>query len=472
MKKRKKEQKINKELRHQKSQETLKKSLGFFYISLCNIFVDNRGYIDYNSFIIVEKKGEKQMSDPYPYIHRECESWLDVMTKLNPILSVMGPRQAGKTKLIMNYFPNLPYYDLEKEATRAMVAKGPEDFVRAHIDGLIIDEFHHIPELASAFKVVSDELIRAANARGEACVPTRFVITGSHNYLLAGDVKETMVGRVAIIDLPPMTGSELGKFDTAELMFKGGYPILHINGETPQTFFPKYIRSYLEREVRDIHHITDLIEFKNFMSFCANRIGTVLNYENMANSLDVPVEKIKDWLSILEASYIIFRAPPYYNNFEKRLVKRPKLYFYDTGLAAYFLDVKSSDALMNPESRVYGLRGKLFENLCFSEIKKKLLNKGFILDSAYFWNVEKGEENPYEVDLLLNGEYAIKTVEIKASDKLQSNWFHGGAKLGEMTKVQKYVIYNGPTLETEDGIALNFKDLDRLFEEIRPSSKK
>jgi predicted AAA+ superfamily ATPase len=192
----------------------------------------------------------------------------------------------------------------------------------------------------------------------------------------------------------------------------------------------------------------------------------------MANSLDVSVEKIKDWLSILEAGYIIFRAPPYYNNFEKRLTKRAKMYFYDTGLAAYFLEVQSQEALIDTESRVYSLRGKLFENLCFSEVKKKLLNRGKILGSLYFWNIEKGEENPYEIDLLLNGEYAIKTVEIKASDKLQSNWFHGGARLGEMTKVQKYVIYNGPTTQTPDGIALNFKDLDKVFEDERPSLRK
>ncbi len=408
------------------------------------------------------------MSDPYPYIHRECESWLETMTALNPILSVMGPRQAGKTKLIREYFPHLPYFDLEKEATRAMVAKGPEDFVRAHMDGLIVDEFHHIPALASAFKAVADELIWDARKQGIVSVSSRFIITGSHNYLLSGDVKETMVGRVAIIELPPMTASEIGKFDTAELMFKGGYPILHINGEIPATFFPKYIRSYLEREVRDIHNIKDLVKFQDFMQMCASMSGKVIDEGLMAGQMGVTTPTIKNWLSILEASYIIFRARPYYNNFEKRLIKRHKLYFYDTGLAAYFLNVKSSEALMDPESRVYGLRGQLFENLCFSEIKKKLLNKGLILDSAYFWNVEKDEENPYEVDLLLNGEYALKAVEIKVSDKLQSNWFHGGAKLGKLTKVQKYVIYNGPTLETEDGIALNFKDMNRVFEDIRP----
>jgi predicted AAA+ superfamily ATPase len=277
-------------------------------------------------------------------------------------------------------------------------------------------------------------------------------------------VKETMVGRAAIIELPPMTGSELGIFDTAELMLKGGYPILYINGETPATFFPKYIRAYLEREVRDIHNILDLIEFKNFMFFCANRVGSILNYESMANSLDVSVGKIKDWLSILEAGYIIFRSPPYYNNFEKRLTKRPKLYFYDTGLAAYLLDIDSQEGLIRSDSK-----GKLFENLVVSEIKKKLLNQGFIYKPTYFWNIEKGEEEPYEIDLILKKNDVLKTVEIKASDKLQSNWFHGGARLGELTKVQKYVIYNGPTTITSDGTALNFKDLEKVFEDEWPS---
>jgi predicted AAA+ superfamily ATPase len=171
----------------------------------------------------------------------------------------------------------------------------------------------------------------------------------------------------------------------------------------------------------------------------------------------------------LEAGYIIFRISPYYNNFEKRLIKRHKLYFYDTGLVSYFLNVQSKEALIDPESRVYALRGTLFENLCFSETKKKLLNRGKIFGGLHFWNIEKGEENPYEIDLLLDGSYAIKTVEIKASDKLQSNWFHGGARLGEVTKAQKYVIYNGPTTIIPDGTALNFKDLEKVFEDERPS---
>ena len=235
------------------------------------------------------------MSDPYPYIHRECESWLKTMTALNPILSVMGPRQAGKTKLIREYFPHLPYYDLEDIAVREKIIKDPMGFVRAHIEGVIVDEFHYIPALASAFKTVADELIWDARKQGIVSVPSRFIITGSHNYLLAGDVKETMVGRVAIIDLPPMTASEIGMFDTAELMFKGGYPILHINGEIPQTFFPKYIRSYLEREVRDIHNIKDLVKFQDFMQMCASMSGKVIDEGLMANQMGVTTPTIKNW---------------------------------------------------------------------------------------------------------------------------------------------------------------------------------
>jgi predicted AAA+ superfamily ATPase len=398
------------------------------------------------------------MNGKTDYITRECEDHLARVTQFYPILSIMGPRQAGKTRLMREYFPHLPYYNLEQEKVYNDIIKSPEDFIRAHIDGVILDEFHCIPQITEVLKCVADELIWEAAQNGRERISTRFVVTGSHNYLTIGDVRETMVGRAAILELLSMTSYELGIGDIYSLMFNGGYPLMHVSRERSESFFYQYIKNYIQREIRSIHNITEYVEFQNFMSLCASRIGNILDYEKMSIELGVKVDVLKDWLSILEATYIVFRAPPYYKNFDRRLTHRPKLYFYDTGLATFLLGLTSEEELQASEDR-----GKIFENLVVSEIKKRLLNRGLHSSSIYFWNIQKGEEEPYEIDLLIKRGNAIKAIEIKISDKLDKRWFQGGARLGELTRVEKYVIYNGPRMETPEGTALNFKDIDLLF---------
>ncbi len=404
------------------------------------------------------------------YITRECEAWLETIKPICPILSIMGPRQSGKTRLIKHFFPHLPYYDFEKTSTRKLVKKDPEAFVRQNITGAIFDEFQIVPEITEQLKVIADEIIYDVAEYGKGSRDTRFILTGSHNYLMAGGQVESMVGRASILELPPLTASELPETDIYTLMIKGGYPSLYTQvHETPSTFFPRYVNTYIDREVRAVHKIKQFSAFKNFMSICAGRIGQMINYQSLAQEIGLSQSTIMGWLSILEASYIIFFSPPYYNNFEKSLTSKHKLYFYDTGLAASFLKAKSPEALSDPESKIYHLRGKLFENFVVSEVKKKMLNKGLIMDSTYFWHMEtlkKKQETPedlYEIDLLLEDEYALKAIEIKASDTFNPHWFHAGKKLGKLTKVQNFIVYTGPTTQTSDGIALNFKDIERLF---------
>ncbi len=394
------------------------------------------------------------------FIPRECEPWIEEMAGVCPIMSIMGPRQAGKTRLIKQYFSHLPYYDFEDTQTQALVRKDVIGFVRENINGAIFDEFQNIPEITRALKVVADEIIYDYAEYQKGSIDARFILSGSHNYVTTGQKYESMVGRASIIELPPMTASELGEINAETLMFKGGYPALHQGKkEDPAKFFPRYIITYLQREIRDVHNITDLSKFEDFMQMCANRVGNILNHDMMASDLGLPVETVGGWLSILEASYIIFRARPYYNNFEKCLVKRPKIYFYDTGLAAHLLGVKNPQSIAD-----MGLKGKLFENLVVSEVKKTFLNKGLLADSVYFWNAEKqGSDDPYEIDMVLVGRYGLKTIEIKASDKLNPHWFNPLKKLSELTKTEKFIIYNGPTVETQDGKALNFKDLAQIF---------
>jgi predicted AAA+ superfamily ATPase len=400
---------------------------------------------------------EAKMAEKYRYMTREVEEWMKVMGPLCPVMTIMGPRQAGKTQLIKECFAHLPYYDFEDDETRAMVKKNVIQFVRENINGAIFDEFQYIPEVTRALKVVSDELIREAHMRGEASVPVRFVITGSHNYLYNDKITETMVGRTSIIEMMSMTASELNVDNSFELMFKGGYPILYVNGETPETFFPKYVNTYLQREIRLLHNIGDLKQFRFFMGLCAQNVGNILNYETMTSAIGIKMNTLQKWLSLLEATYIIFTSPPYHENYGKVISHRPKLYFYDTGLAAYLMGIKSISRIeKNPD-----FKGKLFENLVISDVKKKLLSKNRMLDETYFWNVT-GKQG-YEIDLLLGNADELKAIEIKSSDTFDPWWMGNAGKLEKLVDTQKYVIYAGPTQEVEGGMAVNFKDVGILL---------
>ncbi len=393
------------------------------------------------------------------YIIREVQAWMDVQTKHYPILSVMGPRRAGKTELIRKYFPHLPYYDLEEDDNFEMISKNPNRFVRDHcMEGAIFDEFHYIPDLTRILKTVSDELLNAAHERDEMAVPTRFVLTGSHNYLFDEKIKETMTGRAAIIKLLPLTLQESGCKDPYDAMYKGGYPILYVNGETPKTFFAAYIQNYLDREVRDIHGIKDLLKFQEFMEICASLAGNFFDYETVGSTLGLKRETLDAWLMVLYSSYIIFFVRGYNKSLMKQMSKGHKLYFYDTGLCASLTrKAKSPEYIkVNPD-----LKGKLFENLVFSEIWKKNAIQGEYLDSAYFWNITG--RGGYEIDIVMEGMMRLKAIEIKSGDTFNPKWFDNMQKHPDLKAADKFVIYTGPTMDVEGGRALNFTDLNELF---------
>jgi predicted AAA+ superfamily ATPase len=393
------------------------------------------------------------------YITREIEELITIKSRRYPILSVMGPWQSGKTKLIQKYFPNLPYYDLEEADNFEMISKDPNRFVRDRcMDGAIFDEFHYIPELTKILKTVSDELLRAANKEGKTVIPTRFVLTGSHNYLFDAQIIETMVGRAGLIKLLPFTLQESGCTDAFEAMYKGGYPILYVNGETPQTFFPDYIENYLEREVKTVHGIKDLLKFKEFMEICASLTGQFFDYETVGSALGLSRKKLEEWLMVLYSSYIIFFARSYNKSVIKQMAKGHKLYFYDTGLAAGLMrNIESKEDIeQDPKAR-----GKLFENLIFSEIWKKSFIRGKNLNPADFWNMT-GQDG-YEVDMIMERPGKLKAIEIKSSDKFNPKWFDNMQKHPELQAADKLVVYTGPTENVEGGRALNFCDLDQLF---------
>ncbi len=392
------------------------------------------------------------------YITREIEAFIKIQSQHYPILSIMGPRQSGKTEMIKKYFPELPYFDLEQKETRKKVLENPDQFVREnYMDGVIFDEFHYVPELTEILKTVSDEIRHEVRKQGITAIPTRFVLTGSHNYLFDSKIRETMVGRAALIKLLPFSLQESGCKDPFEAMYKGGYPVLHVNGQVPENFFPAYIENYLDREVKTVHGIEDLRTFRKFMQMCAYLTGNFFDYETVCRTLDLKKKTVEKWLTILYSSYIIFFAGPYHKSAIAKFANKDKLYFYDTGLCADLMGAQSAEHIrINSD-----FKGKFFENLIFSELWKKNFIKGRYLDPAYFWNV-KGEGG-YEVDMIIEGMTNLKAIEIKASDKFDPRWFANMSKAKQLQEAQKFVVYTGPTMDVEGGRAINFCDLHLLF---------
>ncbi len=393
------------------------------------------------------------------YITREIEELINIQSKNYPIISVMGPRQSGKTKLIRKYFPQLPYFDLEQKETRKKVLENPDQFVREnYMDGVIFDEFHYVPELTEILKTVSDELLREANKEGKTAIPTRFVLTGSHNYIMDEHIKETMVGRVAIIKLMSLTLQESGCKDPFEAMYKGGYPILYVNGQIPQTFFPNYVYNYIDKEVRTLHGIKDQLKFQEFMQICASLTGNFFDYKTVGSALGLKRETLDEWLMVLHSSYIIFFARGYNRSVMKQMSKGHKLYFYDTGLCASLIaGIKSPQDIKKDRDA----KGKLFENLIFSEVWKKNFIAGYHLNPADFWNMTG--KDAYEIDMIMKSAGLLKAIEIKSSDKFDPHWFDNMQKHPDLVAAQKFVVYTGPTMDVEGGRALNFTDLDQLF---------
>ncbi len=393
------------------------------------------------------------------YITREIEEFIKMQSQHYPIISVMGPRQSGKTEMIKKYFPELPYFDLEQKETRKKILENPDQFVRENYrEGVIFDEFHYIPELTEILKTISDEIRHEFRKQGKTAVPTRFVLTGSHNYLFDAKVRETMVGRAAIAKLLPLTLQESGATDPFEAMYKGGYPILYVNGQVPQSFFPAYIQNYLDREVLNLHGIDDLLTFGRFMQICASLTGNFFDYQKVGSVLEISKKKIDKWLTILYSSYIIFFANPYYKSTIAKFANKSKLYFYDTGLAGALMGVKSPLDIEEDSD----LKGKLFENLIFSEMWKKKDIKGEYLDPASFWNITG--EGGYEVDMVMHRAGKIKkAIEIKSGDTFDPKWFANMQKHPDLSQARKFVIYTGPTQDVDGGKALNFCDLDQLF---------
>ena len=377
-------------------------------------------------------------------IGRQALNVLLQRAMLYPVVTVLGPRQSGKTTLCRMAFPDKPYVNLEQPDVREFAQQDPKAFLAQFPDGAVLDEIQNVPSLLSWIQVLTD----ADPRKG------RFVLTGSHQLQVSAQVTQSLAGRTAVLELLPLSLSELAKAsdlptvepaDANVLMLQGGYPRIHAQGMPPEVMLSDYFATYVERDVRQLINLRHLREFGQCVRLLAGRTGQLLNQTSLGNEVGVSSNTITQWLSILEASFLVFSLAPWSVNIGKRLVKSPKIYFYDVGLACWLLGIKSVEQLQH-----HPLRGALFENLVVLEVLKSLRNQG-LRDPLYFFR----DSNGLEIDLLLDHADGLQLVEVKASQTVSAALFKNlrtvSSLLGDRVKTQ-HLIYGGAERQDRTGV--------------------
>lgn len=354
-----------------------------------------------------------------------------------PGVALLGPKKSGKKSLVQQVFPNHKFLSLDNEENQVFATEDPEGFLLSNENehGLILDEFQYAPKLTTYIKLEVDKKKR----------PGYFILTGSQNFLVNKAITESLAGRVGILNLLPLSNKELienglikeNEYSFSEAMFTGGYPRIFSDKILPTEFFPSYISSYVQRDVGQIINPKNMSTFRRFVQLCAGRIGQLCNVNALAVETGISAPTAKEWLSILESSYIIFLLEPHFNNFNKRLVKSPKLYFFDTGLACSLLRIDSAKDLSNSH-----FQGPIFENMIISDIYKQYCNAGN-RPSLYFWRDAGGA---HEIDCILDHGSKLYPIEIKAGERIATDFFKGldywnGLSNGNPT--DSYLIYAG-----------------------------
>jgi len=328
-----------------------------------------------------------------------------------PVVVITGPRQSGKTTLAQQAVPGHAYVSLEDPDVRQRAVTDPRGFLAAYQQGagLVLDEAQRVPDLLSYLQTAVD-----ADRR-----PGRYVVTGSQNLLLAQSVTQSLAGRAGYLELLPLAYAEAKQafagLTLDELLVRGSYPAIHSTPVAAADWHASYVASYLERDVRQISRVADLLQFQRFMRLMASRCGQMPNLNAVAQDLGIAQTTARDWLAVLEGSYVAFRLPPYHRNFGKRLTKSPKLYFHDTGLAAWLMGITDAAAM-----NIHPARGALFENLCITEFIKHQRNTG-APGTAYFWR----ENNGNEIDLLVDRADTLFPIEFKSGATFQPEWLRG-----------------------------------------------
>ena len=348
-----------------------------------------------------------------------------------PILAVTGPRQSGKTTLLKSLFPDYVYVSLENPDIRSFAEEDPNGFLERYPGRAILDEVQRVPALFSYLQTAVDE----SGQMGQ------YILSGSQNFHLLKNITQTLAGRVALFRLLPLGHDEMELAgilpDTyAEACVQGGYPAIFHRGIKPADFYENYIRTYIEKDVTELVNIRDTQSFRTFLGLCAGRTGQMLNLNAMANECNISQPTAKAWLSILQSSYLVFLLYPYHENFNKRLVKTPKLYFYDTGLVSYLLEIRDKSEILTNR-----LKGNIFENLVISNFMK-INEHRYLHRHYYFWQ----DHNGLEVDLLRKTADAFEAYEIKATQTLMSDHFKGLHHFAEIAKpatVNLHLVYGG-----------------------------
>ena len=340
-------------------------------------------------------------------VNRIAKKILKLYSRQFRALAVVGPRQSGKTTLVRKTFPRKPYVSLENPDERIQADNDPRAFLNRFRNGAIIDEVQRVPALFSYLQQVLDETNKAG----------LFILTGSNNFLLQQSVTQSLAGRIGYIDLLPLCLKEINLFgrvplSTDALILNGCYPELYDKERKPGIWYPSYIRTYVERDVKQLRNIENTLLFTRFLQLCAGRIGQMLSAASLSNDAGVDVRTVNAWLGILQSSYIIHLLPPHHRNFNKRLVKTPKLYFVDTGLACSLLGIRQEKELTNSH-----FRGALFENYVLMELMKMKFNSGSHTN-FFFWRDNKG----VEVDVLVDDGKKLFPVEIKAAQTFNDSY--------------------------------------------------
>lgn len=384
------------------------------------------------------------------YIHRELSSVLEEAYRYFSVITVTGPRQSGKTTLIRNLFPHLPYYSLESLDIRSFAENDPIAFLNQNEEGMILDEVHNAPDLLSYIQGIVDEH-----------PDKRYILSGSSQFAMLKRVTQSLAGRTAVFELMPLSYSETKDLTVDvpldKLLFNGFYPAIYSGRNVPEFLYPAYMKTYLDRDVRDLLQIKDMMQFHIFIKLCAGRIGSLFKASELANEIGVSPNTISSWLSVLQASYIVTLLPPYFENTSKRLTKMPKLYFLDTGLACYLLGIESPEQLSRDK-----MRGALFENFVVTEALKQRYNQGKE-SNLYFYR----DSNQNEIDLLLKRNTRLYGIEIKSSMTYHKDFEKALKRIDEWVKAPvdgKAVVYAGNFENTAGEIKLlNYTNMDEVL---------
>lgn len=387
------------------------------------------------------------------FIERQIAPRVKKLSAQFPVLGILGPRQSGKTTLAKALFPHYKYINLEELDTRRFAAEDPRRFLKSLEEekGCILDEIQRAPDLLSYIQVHVDEWQKAGF----------FILTGSENILLNHHINQTLAGRIALITLLPLSLEELQDASLRphrmeEMLFRGFYPSLYAKKFETREWISSYIQTYIERDVRHLKQIADLSLFQKFLQLCAGRIGQLLDLTSIGNDCGISAHTVRSWISVLEATYVIFLLHPHHKNFSKRIIKAPKLYFYDTAIACHLLSIQSPDDLVK-----HYLRGGLFESMILADILKQRFNAG-LPPNLYFWRDKAG----LEVDCLIENGDNLVPIEIKSGETINSDFFSNLVKWSHLTgndPSNSYVVYGGKEQQARSqGMILSWTELKRL----------